>query len=109
MRTYRGQAGPDFPGGPAKIIVTEDDGSTHPLRHVVKHSPMGMNWGYGGSGPADTALSLLVDALNLDPDNVPRNLPYQRFKFALVAGWGQSWVLTQEDIIDWYDQETQEA
>ena len=31
-----------------------------PLRHVVHHSPDGFNWGYGGSGPADLALSILA-------------------------------------------------
>lgn len=34
-----------------------------PLRHVVKHSPAGFEWGYEGSGPADLARSLLIDVL----------------------------------------------
>ena len=29
---------------------------------VVSHSPDGFNWGYGGSGPADTALNILLIA-----------------------------------------------
>jgi hypothetical protein len=33
------------------------------LRHYVKHSPTGFSWGYGGSGPADLARCLLIDAL----------------------------------------------
>ena len=33
------------------------------LQHVVRHSPTGMNWGYVGAGPCDTALSLLLDVL----------------------------------------------
>lgn len=28
-------------------------------RGVIHHSPTGIEWGYGGSGPADTALSIL--------------------------------------------------
>lgn len=32
-----------------------------PLKQVVRHSPTGMEWGYGGSGPSDTALSILTD------------------------------------------------
>lgn len=36
------------------------------LRHVVRHSPAGLNWGYGGSGAADCARSLLIDALGHD-------------------------------------------
>lgn len=34
-----------------------------PLRHVVHHSPTGFEVGYGGSGPADLALSILHDHL----------------------------------------------
>lgn len=33
------------------------------LRHVRRHSPGGFEWGYGGSGPADLARSLLIDVL----------------------------------------------
>lgn len=40
------------------------------------HSPAGFNWGYGGSGPAQLALSLLADALG---DNWALIL-YQDFK-----------------------------
>ena len=31
-----------------------------PLSHVVRHSPTGIEWGYGGSGPSDLALSVLT-------------------------------------------------
>ena len=34
-----------------------------PLRHVCRHSPDGFEWGYGGSGPADLARSILIDCL----------------------------------------------
>jgi hypothetical protein len=34
-----------------------------PLRHVVKHSPAGFEWGYEGSGPAELARCLLIDVL----------------------------------------------
>jgi len=30
-----------------------------PLPHVIHDSPTGFEWGYGGSGPADLALSIL--------------------------------------------------
>lgn len=33
------------------------------VHHLPIHSPTGMNWGYAGSGPADTARSLLIAAL----------------------------------------------
>lgn len=37
------------------------------VRHVVYHSPTGMNFGYAGAGPADLALSALC-ALIVPPD-----------------------------------------
>lgn len=36
------------------------------LAHVVKHSPSGFSWGYRGSGPAELARCLLIDALGVD-------------------------------------------
>jgi len=33
------------------------------LPHHVRHSPDGFSWGYGGSGPADLARCILIDAL----------------------------------------------
>ena len=54
-----------LPSGP--IIALESPGlPVRSLRHVVRHSPSGLNWGYRGSGPCDTARSLLLDALGED-------------------------------------------
>lgn len=44
----------------AYVVVRENE-KIKPLRHVVLHSPTGLEFGYGGSGPADTALSILAD------------------------------------------------
>jgi hypothetical protein len=61
---YRGFRRED---GTAEIAVEDEHGSTTgTVRHLPKHSPTGMNWGYAGSGPADTARSLLIDALGDD-------------------------------------------
>lgn len=38
-------------------------GWTAPLVHFVRHSPSGFEWGYAGSGPADLARSLIIDAI----------------------------------------------
>ncbi len=50
------------------IITVETAGGQHigMLPHIARHSPSGMNWGYRGSGPCDTALSLLLAALGDD-------------------------------------------
>lgn len=50
-----------------KVVVTvgkEDEArqvTNYPLAHVVYHSPDGFEFGYGGSGPEDLALSILAD------------------------------------------------
>jgi len=38
-----------------------------PLKHQVYHSPTGFEWGYGGSGPADLARSIMWDHLGKEP------------------------------------------
>lgn len=50
-------------GRPVIVMETPDGGQIGPVRHIVRHSPAGLSWGYDGSGPADTARSLLLAAL----------------------------------------------
>jgi len=52
---------------------------------IRNHSPDGFNWGYGGSGPAQFALALLM--LYVDADTA--QLHYQDLKFGWVAGLPQ--------------------
>jgi hypothetical protein len=57
-------------GGSASVFVVEDQPGSGtlsiPLRHVVKHSPDGFEWGYTGSGPAELARCILIDALGAE-------------------------------------------
>ena len=48
---------------------------------VWNHSPDGFNWGYGGSGPAQLALAILLEA------GVPQERAVRAFKWAHVAHW----------------------
>ena len=76
------------------VEVTVND---KPLKHQVYHSPTGLNWGYGGSGPADLARSILWDVLGFEP-----SMPlYQDFKQEFVAGWKDDWVITSDEIEKW--------
>lgn len=65
-REYRGAVIDVGDGQP--IVEVWDDQLVRPLTHHVKHcierSPWA--WGYGGSGPAELARSLLIDALGDD-------------------------------------------
>lgn len=62
---------------------------------VYNHSPDGFNWGYGGSGPSQLALALL---LHFGVENEAINL-YQRFKWAVIAKLPQADFEISESLI----------
>ncbi len=65
---------------------------------LFNHSPTGFNWGYGGSGPAQLALAILLDYTN---DSDKAIMFYQRFKTFVVAGWGDNWSITCVELDGW--------
>ena len=66
--------------------------------HAARHSPTGIEWGYGGSGPADLALSVL---LVLVGERAAGAL-YQQFKHEVVAHVPEEGgVLPAEDVRAW--------
>lgn len=70
-----------------------------PRLDVRNHSPTGMEWGYGGSGPAQLALALLCDAL---ADEERAVALHQRFKWDVIASIDMdAWVMTNDMIRDW--------
>lgn len=66
-----------------------------------EHSPDGFEWGYGGSGPSQLALALVLDATG---DQVLALDAYQWFKWAVVSCWGDRWAITAGQIDRWVDQ-----
>ena len=72
-----------------------------PSLKVWNHSPTGFSWGYGGSGPAQLALALLLDVTGDAELSARLN---QTFKWAFVAGWPTGWRITSERIRDWVDE-----
>ncbi len=63
--------------------VWVDDGELSPQRsqQLVNHSPDGFNWGYGGSGPAQLSLALLL--LFVSEENAIQL--HQNFKWKYIA------------------------
>jgi hypothetical protein len=60
--------------------------TVHESLKVYNHSPDGFSWGYGGSGPAQLALAILLAC-------VPREMAicnYQQFKWDVIAKLPQS-------------------
>jgi hypothetical protein len=99
---YRGWTvdGSDTPS--ERLVTVERSGDVWVLTHRVRHSPTGMNWGYGGSGPADLAFSLLWEHLG----GPPVASLYQDFKWQYVARWPQdgSWEITDDEIEEFIKQ-----
>lgn len=50
---------------------------------LVNHSPDGFGWGYGGSGPSQLSLAILL--LFMPPELALKY--YQRFKWNVVSQW----------------------
>ena len=84
-----------------------------PLRHVIVHSPTGFEYGYGGSGPADLALSILADYFGEQPSEYDRNTGnghcfkfHQPFKWKFIASQtAQGFSIRREDIEEWLREE----
>jgi hypothetical protein len=76
------------------------EGQAHdlPVRlDVVNHSPTGFEWGYGGSGPAQLALAMLL-ALGVEPSRA--TLWHQDVKRELVAPLDDDeWEIAGDDVL----------
>ena len=84
--------------GPLPVTKDGEPLSPVPSQKLYNHSPDGFQWGYGGSGPAQLALALLLDATG-DPE-LSFEL-HQDFKWAFVATWDEKWEITTEQIKAW--------
>ena len=103
MKVYRGYR----QAGHAHVIV-EENGEQRPLKHYVRHSPDGFEWGYGGSGPSELARCILIEHAALNEaqvnDRWADHLPvsYQDFKWDTVARWDRdSFEITSAEIDAW--------
>ena len=83
------------------VLWRTREGEAHAsVPHTARHSPTGIEWGYGGSGPADLALSVLL-ALT---DERTANALYHRFKHEVVASVpDEGGVLRAADVRRWVE------
>jgi len=81
-------------------IVMKDGTPLSPAasQELYNHSPNGFEWGYGGSGPAQLALALLLDVTD---DKYLALYHHQRFKWEIVVRFADSWEIASEDIQRW--------
>lgn len=83
----------------AGVVVTAD-GEMIPWRlDLANHSPTGLEWGYGGSGPAQLALALLAHHTG---DDLKALRLYHRFKWMVVAHLDRGrWAMTSDELDEW--------
>jgi hypothetical protein len=83
-----------------KGTVVTANGEMLPWRlDLANHSPTGLEWGYGGSGPAQLALALLAHHTG---DRKRALALYHRFKWAVIAGLDRDrWAMTGDEIDRW--------
>jgi len=96
MATYRGKKTADC--GPLPVYRDDKELAPEWSQALWNHSPDGFQWGYGGSGPAQLALALLLDA-TLHPPTAVRL--HQQFKRDFVTTWGDEWEITDGEILQW--------
>jgi len=86
------------------VVVCTPDGP-HNLRHYNRHSPDGFEWGHGGSGPSDLALSIMIDYFTRQGIGfvmTSANLHYQDFKWAFIQPiLEDGWSITEDQIKEW--------
>lgn len=125
MKIYRG-----IPPHEVRVEPGEG-GGIYPLPHIIKHSPTGFAWGYGGSGPTELARCILIDLFTPLNARCPRCrgrgtnrtvtkacdactgegylVPpgvYQSFKWNFLAKLPSSepWEISEEQIREWLHQ-----
>jgi hypothetical protein len=89
-------------GGGAEVYVVRSSRVGRLRQRYVYHSPDGFEFGYGGSGPADTALNIL--ALFVPVTEAWRL--HQQFKWAHIGAVDQrqGGLLTTDTILQWIRQ-----
>ena len=90
--------------GPCRVFVVDNEQNIKEnLRHIVRHSPDGFQWSYGGSGPSDLSLSILHDFCSRNGMDIALvDKCYQSFKRDFVATAGDNLEITGEQISDWF-------
>jgi hypothetical protein len=109
MKTYRGIPVRDDQGSFIVKVYTNRVRQGQPVRildiapsqALWNHSD-GFAWGYCGSGPAQLALALLLDATGNKDLAVD---VHQAFKAEVVAGFeiGRTWTYSEDQVLAWVE------
>lgn len=95
-------------GGKVVLAVDKTEGDFVAItpersRQVWDHSPDGFEFGYGGSGPSQLALAILLDYTD---NPVLAQKYYQDFKWEFIATIRNPFdVITEEQIKNWMEKQ----
>lgn len=80
------------------VFINDQELSPKESQELRNHSPDGFAWGYGGSGPAQLALALLLKFTTKE-----KALKYyQQFKWDIISGLpGSGFELLEEVVTNW--------
>lgn len=84
-------------GGQVIWVIDVNTMTKTSLPHICLHSPDGFQWGYGGSGPADTAFNILLDAVG----KAKAERWYQSFKHAFIVPASDVLCVPEAAIKEW--------
>jgi hypothetical protein len=106
MTTYQGRRQPD--GTPWVTVASTTPSGAARLRRLpiasslrlFRHSPTGFEWGYGGSGPAQLALAILLDYATGRHSKTWAVTHHQAFKWHFVANWPREGFTLQTEAIE---------
>jgi len=86
------------------VTIGDDVLCPSPSQRVVNHSPDGFSWGYGGSGPAQLALAIL---LRLIPNEGIAVRLYKEFKRDVIAPMdvGKDFQITVGTVMHWLEKQ----
>ena len=85
--------------GSRQVTIDNQPLAEFKSQNIRNHSPDGFCWGYGGSGPAQLALALMLEATG---DAQMAQQLYQSFKAEVIAALPQAdFVLSGKQISDW--------
>ena len=98
---------------PEPLVLAWEGGHPRPLdpapsQALRNHSPGGFHWGYGGSGPAQLALAILLDCTG-DEDTALEH--YQEFKSCVIAALerDEAWEIRAGEIEEFLRRNASEA
>jgi hypothetical protein len=80
-----------------KVWINGEELKPTRSQSVIDHSPDGFNWSYGGSGPAQLALAILL----IHTDRHAALRFYQDFKWQYIATLPETDFEIEIDVIQW--------